>query len=347
MKKQSIFSKILNYLLRVKDPQIILYKSLAITSFISFLGVSVLDILITIKAIDLSVVFIDIPLWKEVLTLLLFFLFLYLLNNRVKVLDSKVDAVMIHQFTMPGFNVASFEHLYQVDFNIQRVRKISMDNDLTINGVFDGSGHKYVRSILALDSLLKDIELANKPIMYGGIALQPFAFLVGHIISNKVSLRKFDYNKTGSSWYEIDDEEYKNDIELDDDTFGSGNELSIVIASSEYPITRKYDKNFNIGGIATFQLNRNEYDSLSSSLLQKKLVSQIIQFVKFKRRERNIELVKLSFASQTSFSMELGRHWTLTELPNVIVLNFNVQKKLHEWGVEISSGHDPKFVDLT
>ncbi len=347
MKKQSILSKIINYFMRIKDPQIILYKSLAATSFISFLGVSIFDFLITIKAIDLTIIFIDIPFWKELMTLAFFFLFLYLLNNRVKFLDSRVDAVLIHQFTMQGFNAALFEHLYQTDFNLQRVRKISLDNDLTINGVFDGSGHKYVRDIISLNSRLNDNELANKPILYGGIALQPFSFLTGHIVSNKVEVRKFDYNKGGSFWYEIDESEIENEILLDDATFGNGNELSIVIASSENPITRENDVKFNTGGIATFQLKRNEYDSLSSSLLQKELVSQVIQFVKSKRRERDIHVVKLSFACQTSFSMELGRHWTLTELPNVIVLNFNVQKKLHEWGVEIFSCHDPKFVDLT
>jgi hypothetical protein len=181
--------------------------------------------------------------------------------------------------------------------------------------------------------------------MYGGISLQPFAFLVGHIISNKVELRKFDYNKRSSFWYEIEEKEYQNDVLINDATFGSGNELSIVIATSEDPVSRKNDKNFNVGGIATFQLQKNEYDSLSSSLLQSKLTSLIIQFVKSKRSKRDINLVKLSFACQTSYPMELGRHWTLSELPNVDVLNFNIQKKQHEWGVEIRAGHDPRFVN--
>jgi hypothetical protein len=162
MKKRSISSKIFTYLFRVKDPVVMIYKRLALLSFVSFLSVSIFDLLVSFKIIDISFTLIDIPIWKELLTFACSFIFLYLLHNRVKLLDLRVDAVLIHQFTMPGFNVASFEKLYQLDFNPQRIRKISMDNDLTVNGVFDGSGHKYVRDIISLNSRLKDDELANK-----------------------------------------------------------------------------------------------------------------------------------------------------------------------------------------
>ncbi len=340
-----MLENIVNYYTRVKDPITVWCSRVSIVCLLSILGAAIYSISVEYESFKITANFNDTSIVVIVLTSLLFFISTYYLVKRVNHLESIVDAVLIHQFTMPGFNTAGFEKLLNTEFNLRRIRKISLDNDLTINGVFDGSGRSYVRDILSLMPRLKDKELENKQLIYGGIALQPFSFLVGHIISNKVNLRKFEWNKSENNWYEISDSSFNNEVILIDETNDVSDELSIVIASSEDPISRKNDNYFNKNGIATFMLKQNKYDSLKSANLQKIFISKVIDFVKAKRRINEIKLVKLSFACQNSFPLELGRHWTLTELPSVEVLNFNVNSKKHEWSVLIKIGDDPKFID--
>ncbi|WP_299773950.1 SAVED domain-containing protein [uncultured Pseudoteredinibacter sp.] len=211
----------------------------------------------------------------------------------------------------------------------------------------DGATSLTMHSLI--DTLKSKIQQAGSreiTIHYGGTPPVPLGFLAGYLLGSTYKLVTWDYDRDGSSWYQLGGYGDSNKPIIDLKDYQTNSEVALIMEIS-HPVSiedvRKVAPTFPCIRVTMPSIR---YDNMRSLEKLQAFQSEFRELLK-RLNSDGVEKVHIFCAAQASFNFSMGRQVSRNH-PKCIIYEYNRNEIIkYPWGVMINSlGSDGKIVHV-
>ncbi len=266
-------------------------------------------------------------------------------------ITKKLNAVLIDHRGMEGMNITNPKNTLPRNMRFGEISRINLCNNVNYASREKGDLSYNLQRLLSLshhlESILNGHNNEDILIYYAGLAPIPFLFAAGQCLSSRQKVICLDYDRYNSEWYSLNSKGSKLELIIEDSIEGEQEYVNCIMGFSVPISLDSISDDMKDGDRVLFTIDNPVYDSLKNKDDQDKFISEIVEFFKrMKVQNPNINLIKMSIASQASFVFNLGRHWSLSVLPSIEVYNYDAKSHSHPWGIRFTQGNTPELIGI-